>query len=198
MALFYTNRILTRQFIDTSTFAGGLNTVADATPNQSMLGNSTYVTDGTYSLSFRYVKLATASLGALVVNAPVYFTDAAKQTVNSDPTLALTYVVSTDSGNDSCAGLLMNASSPVAAGYGVWVQTGGYLAAIPSPGSVVKGDRLVLSANAGTAATINVFTRIAAGTSPSASVMATLYVISHTSVASSLINGWVCGNCALP
>lgn len=191
-----TIRILTRQVIDSTTFSGLLSTVNDSTPVAGQLGGSWYVTDGTSSLGYRYVKMA-SSIGSLVANAPVYFTDLARRTVNSTLSAAYSYVAASDSAIESAAGLLLNSSATAA--YGVWIQISGPLASIPSPGSVVPGDRLVLSNAATTVPTINAFTRVGYGTAPATpEALAVLYIMALASVASSLTTGWIMGSCGIP
>jgi hypothetical protein len=197
MSTSYRNRILDRMFIGASTFAGTLASVSDSTPNVSMLGCPCYVTDGTYILSYRYVKTASSNLGTILANCPVYFTDAQMKTVNSDPAYALTYVASTDSAIESAAGFVL--ASSITAGYGCWIQTGGYLASIVAPSLSNLGDRLVLSNSAGSAPSTNTLVRVARGTAPTPTeAMHQLYVVPHTSVAAGVVNGWIKGNAALP
>lgn len=201
MATYYTNRVLTRQFLDTSTWAGGLALVADAaTALSNLLGSSLYVTDGTYAMGFKYAQLAgvlaTTGVG-YAAGTPVYWKDNTQTIITNDPTLAISYKASTDSSVDAAAGIALNTSAVTS--NGVWIQTWGYNATILSPASVVPSDRLVLSNNATVAPTANLFVRVAAGTGPATTEsMTQLYVMALASVAASLTTGLIRGLCAIP
>ena len=192
----YVQRILTRQIIDTSGLTGLLSSIVDATAVNTP-GNRIFAADPSGNMvGFVYAQIQSPT--ALAVGVPMYWTDAAHDTVTDTIAQALFYVASKHSAIQSAAGVCI--STATTNGQYAWIQTCGYLSGvansvIATPAST--GDVMVLSNAAGTAPTSDAYTRIGVGTSVTvAEALTTLYLVT-VATASPASTVMVMGTCAL-
>ncbi len=191
----YIQRVLTRQFLGTSSLGDLLSSQLDATAYNNP-GSKIFVQDVSGNMT-SFVYVYTAGLTAVVAGVPMYWYDQTRCNATDTVTSAVTYAASSDSAIQSAAGVAI--SIPTTTTPYCWLSCGGYMTGLPTPTSCTVGDLLLLSNSASVAPSNDAWFRVAKGTAAAtAEAVTTLYACVTSVISTASVAALILGTVGMP